>query len=440
MTLDTGIRVDDLPSDREPAPPDVVAGRYRISRRLGEGAFGVVYEATDERIHKRVAVKVLRRGYSERSRYVDRFHQEAVAAAQLRHANIVQVTDFAVLDDGRPFLVMEYLDGETLDRVLAAKGKLAAPVAARVARDLCLGLSVAHRAGIIHRDLKPANVIVDDLESPAPRVKILDFGIAKLTEEAEMAAEVTTSAVLGTPTYMAPEQVRQREPIDGRVDVYAVGIILYKLMTGTTPFAGRTAGDVMVSKVTEEAPSPTTFDADLDPELVHVTRLAIRVERDQRFATADAMASALSDVIASMAKRRARGGPRPVPWAVIAAAGLAAVTVSAIAVPRWGGRGRRVPAVPAESVTAPAAAPAAETAPVADTVTGAGVVTESAPESAPVTAAHGAVVDAGVAADPPVAAAVDAGETTRRPTTPRRGARPRAAGRPDAGADLLFGE
>jgi serine/threonine protein kinase len=431
VTIDTGMRVSDLPSDREPPPPDFIAGRYLVARRLGEGAFGVVYEAVDERIHKRVAVKVLRRGYAERSRYVDRFHQEAVAAAQLHHPNIVQVTDFASLDDGRPYLVMEYLEGDTLDKVLVERGRLAPMLAARIARDLCLGLAVAHRSGIVHRDLKPANVIVADLDGAAPRIKIVDFGIAKLTEEAEAATEVTTSAVLGTPTYMAPEQVRQRDPIDGRVDIYAVGIILYKLLTGSTPFAGRTAGDVMVSKVTEEAPSPLTVVPTLDPALVRIVRTAVRIEREQRYASADLMAAALSEVLSGAPVRRPlseRLRVESFPWPAVVGVVLAAVALIAIAAPRWGGSGRQ----PSQQVQpAPAPAPAPSPAP--------------SPASSPALSPSPAPSPSPSPSPSPIpgllpAAAVDAGVAPQPPRPARPAPRRERAITVDAGPDLLFGD
>ena len=404
----TGTGPDAAP---EAPPPEIIGGRYRIVRTLGEGGFGIVYEAIDERIHKRVAVKVLRRRYAEAPRHVERFRQEAVAAAQLRHPNIVQVSDFATLEeDGRPYLVMEFLDGETLDALLARTHKVSPVVAVRLAIHLCRGLAEAHRNGIIHRDLKPSNVIVNNLDGPTPMVKIVDFGIAKLTDDQLTPSELTTGVVMGTPMYMAPEQIQVRGQLDGRADVYAVGVILYELLTGMAPFHGRTGGDVLVAKATEEPPSPAAFEPWVAPALVKVVMTALRVDRDRRFRSAAAMAEALGQIPDPIARRRPHR-------AILAGVGLALIAVlTAIAVPRWVRRPTPREVTPAAPMAVPDPGHVAPELPA------------TVPDPAAVPATVPAAPDAGVA---------DAATPTRRRVVrPTRKAEPPAQSPPE---DLLWG-
>ena len=191
--------------------PEVLSGRYRMLGELGAGGFGVVYEAQDERLQKRVAVKVLGERHSRDKLQVERFRAEALTAGKLDHASIVAVTDFDILDDGRPYLVMELVEGRPFNEIIEEQAPFDIPRAARIARRLCLALATAHKHGIVHRDLKPANIIADGAEDRDDgTLKILDFGVAKLLETRNTPSLTHTGQMLGTPAYMAPEQVRQR--------------------------------------------------------------------------------------------------------------------------------------------------------------------------------------------------------------------------------------
>ena len=219
-------------------PTDVGAllgARYRLIRRVGEGAMGVVFEAEHVSIHRRVAVKVLRRNLVTSSAMVERLRREAQVTSGLGHPNIVECLDFGT-EDGQVYLVMEWLDGETLEARFERDRADVATVL-DIAAQTCAGLAEAHAHGVIHRDLKPANLFLTRDRTGAMRVKILDFGIAKLA--AEQTQLTSTGVLVGTPNYMAPEQALG-EAIDARVDIYALGIILYELLVGSVPFQGDT--------------------------------------------------------------------------------------------------------------------------------------------------------------------------------------------------------
>ncbi len=410
---DRTVEHDGTPNDERPIP-ELLGGRYRAKGRLGAGGFGVVYEAVDERLQKRVAVKVLSERNCRDENHFERFRAEAMAAGRLAHPNIVAVTDFDVLEDGRPFLVMELVEGEPLDALIAAKHTLPIPTAARIAQQLAQALSAAHEHGIIHRDLKPANVIVaEDSKQTgdgAATLKILDFGVAKLVEGSEPRQLTHTGQTLGTPTYMAPEQVRRRGELDGRADVYSVGIILYELLTGTTPFAGRAAGDIMVSKVIEKPKPPSKHNSDIPTALERIILRAIQPDRDDRYESAAALAEVLEPFtreetnITTGAKDTAH-----MRWLVLALALLAAIALAAFLLMR--GRSQRsetarpadeTPAAQAASVPAPAPSTTADAAPVA----------VSPPEAEP----H-ASPDAG--AEPPHAAEPPA-KPKKKPTAKRK--------------------
>jgi eukaryotic-like serine/threonine-protein kinase len=270
--------------------PEVLAGRYRLGERLGAGAFGVVYRAVDERIRRDVAVKVL--GIAD-ARAIQRFRNEALAAGKLQHPNIVAVTDFATLEDGRPFLVMEHVRGETLAARLERLGRLPIGEAARIAHTLAVALETAHGKRIIHRDLKPGNVMLGEVDGGGlETIKILDFGIAKLIEDWDSTL-TAPGQILGTPAYMAPEQARNQEQIDGRADVYAVGVLLYEALTGNLPFGSKHVLDLLLLKVTEDPKPPSQWVSDLPPELEEVVLKALRRDRTERFSTAADLALAL---------------------------------------------------------------------------------------------------------------------------------------------------
>jgi tRNA A-37 threonylcarbamoyl transferase component Bud32 len=233
---------------------EVLAGKYRITRMLGEGGMGIVVEAVHLGLGHRVALKLLR---SElvRAEHRERFFREARAAGSLRSEHVVAIKDVDTLPDGTPFLVMEYLEGADLGRVVHERGPLPPEEATDYVLQACHALAEAHSRGIVHRDLKPPNLFLTRRLDGAPLVKVLDFGIAKIAD-GEMARELTaTSQYMGSPSYMSPEQVRSAKRVDTRTDIWALGVILYELLTGCPPFDGETAGDVFV-KISTEPPRP----------------------------------------------------------------------------------------------------------------------------------------------------------------------------------------
>jgi eukaryotic-like serine/threonine-protein kinase len=330
-------------------PPELIANRYRVGKIIGEGGFGMVYEAVDERLQKTVAIKLLVAKRSRNNKEFERFQHEALATSRLSHPNIVSVTDFDVLPDGRPFLVMEMVRGTSLDHVLSTDGKIPVPRAAAIARACCLALEAAHAQGIVHRDLKPSNVMVGTgtgVTGDIADVKVLDFGVAKLVRGTRTPTGLTqTGQILGTPSYMAPEQVRDRGEIDGRADIYAVGIILYEMLAGTPPFSGLSLTNVLVAKVTDKPQRPSKHDPSIPPDLEDIIMKAIHPDREKRFKTAAAMAEALEPfLLVSGANLRRRVSGRVI--AAVIAVALAAVAVAAYLALRHENDGALFPAQP----------------------------------------------------------------------------------------------
>jgi serine/threonine-protein kinase len=271
-------------------------GAYKVARLLGVGGMGRVYKGVHPQIGSRVAIKVLSRECSDRRDLVERFFSEARAVNLIRHESIVNVLDLATLPDGRPYIIMEYLDGAPR-AALAGDARGAAPIGsvARIAVEVLDALGAAHAKGIIHRDLKPDNIYV----SPAGRAKVLDFGIAKLLPE--LGGQYTqTGSLLGTPHYMSPEQATGR-PVDARTDLYAMGVILFECLIGQKPFQGDSLFDLLRKHVDAAPPPPRALRPDLSPELEQVILIALAKAPEQRFQTAQAMSMALQAATAQLA-------------------------------------------------------------------------------------------------------------------------------------------
>lgn len=232
----------------------LLGGRYRLIRKVGEGAMGVVFEAEHVSIRRRVAVKILQRTLVASPEMVERLRREAEVTSGLGHPNIVECLDFGT-EDGQVYLVMEWLDGENLDQRLERE-PMSLDAALDIAAQACSGLAEAHERGIVHRDLKPANVFLTHDRTGAVRVKILDFGIAKLA--AEQTQLTTTGVLIGTPNYMAPEQALGHA-VDARADIYALGVILYELVTGHVPFRGDTPLAVLHQHTAKMPALPSTI-------------------------------------------------------------------------------------------------------------------------------------------------------------------------------------
>lgn len=271
---------------------ELIDGRYKVETRLGEGALSTVYAATHKLIEKRVALKVLKSEFVADPEIVERFLREAKAASRLSHENIISLSDFGKVPSGAPFFVMELLSGRTLADLLYEGKGLPIPEAVRLVTEIGRGLSAAHQHGVVHRDLKPDNVgLVRDAQG-MEHVKILDFGLAKITQENRKLTRA--GQVLGTPEYMSPEQA-SGQAVDHRSDVFSLGILLYRLVVGWVPFTGDTFMEV-ISRVLSESPrAPRTLcdSPELTVALEEIILRALARAPQDRFPTMDAMLEAI---------------------------------------------------------------------------------------------------------------------------------------------------
>jgi serine/threonine-protein kinase len=279
-------------------PAEPFADRWTLVDKIDEGAMGEIFRATHTVLGHGVAVKVLNPTVSRDKGAIERFLREARIAAKLRHRNVVRVEDFGVAADGRPFLVMELLRGESLARRMARPPRLSHDEVLDIVRQIAAALDVAHAAGIVHRDLKPENVFLAEEEGQRV-VKVLDFGVAKFTDALAHGAHATASNTLvGTPRYMSPEQARSSRELDGRSDLWALGMIAYEMLTGTHPFEGEAIAELLVAILTHRIAPPTSVCPELPPSLDAWAAVALARSRYERFPTGRALADALADALA----------------------------------------------------------------------------------------------------------------------------------------------
>jgi len=257
---------------------------------------GAVWEGTHVSLGTRVAVKFIDAQYAESPEARSRFENEARAAARLRSKHVVEVYDHGVSDDGRPFIVMEFLQGEPLDKRLDRLGRLPAQQTAQIVLQICRALAKAHAANIVHRDLKPENVfLVWDDEEGTDVVKVVDFGIAKFGDTSMSSSSATrTGSVLGTPHYMSPEQARGLRSVDARSDLWSVAVIAYRSLVGALPFEGEAVGDLLVKLCTAPIPVPSQIVPDLPPNFDAWLEKALTREPAQRFQTAAQLSESLA--------------------------------------------------------------------------------------------------------------------------------------------------
>jgi len=228
-------------------------GAYNIVSELGRGGMGVVYLAEHRHLGRRAAIKFLQREFSDRPDLLHRFFTEARAASLSEHEGIVRVLDCDVHSSGHAYIVMEYLEGQTLRAYLASRGKAPAPEAAAIMLRVADAMAAAHAKGIVHRDLKPDNIFL--LSNPAGAVKIVDFGIAKLSRlQSAPHTKTLSGALMGTPLYMSPEQAREAGTVDARTDIYSLGCILYELLSGRTPFVASGTAELIAAHLAEAPP------------------------------------------------------------------------------------------------------------------------------------------------------------------------------------------
>src|SRR5688500_15962056 len=279
---------------RHPIAPGTVLGwRWRTGARIGGGGMGTVYEAEHVELGRRVAVKVLHPMLRNDRIQVERFRREAEAAAKLSHPNIVDVVDFGATPGEPVFLVMEYLDGPSLHSVAGQ----AMPVGriGNIILQVLGALEAAHAAGIVHRDIKPANIVVVAGED-GDLAKLIDFGVARLTEGAGYRRLTKTGTILGTPSYMPPEQALG-DPLDARADLYALGAVFYRMLSGCPPFSGTKLGDLL-PQICNETPVPVELlRPGLPASLVGVVERAMQKDREDRFPDAASMARVLREAL-----------------------------------------------------------------------------------------------------------------------------------------------
>ncbi|MEE2904237.1 MAG: protein kinase [Myxococcota bacterium] len=293
---------------RDPLIGATIAGKYQIIDKLGEGGMGSVYRASQQPIERMVAVKVLLNKLVDDDMAVRRFDQEARAVSKMQHPNTVTIYDYGQTDDGRFYLVMEFLKGKTLTDLLRSRGTVEPHLACHVIRQVCASLGEAHLTGSIHRDLKPDNIFLTTVGNDENFVKVLDFGVAKLADNEAGATLTQTGMIFGTPKYMSPEQAEGR-PIDSRADIYAIGVVLYELLTGRPPFLADTAVALLLKHISAPPPEFAKIRSDLNvpQQLEQVTMKALAKDVEKRYATVDQLADDLYQCMTSM-----RTGAMPV--------------------------------------------------------------------------------------------------------------------------------
>jgi len=345
----------------------IIDGKYRIVRLIGQGGMGAVYEGLNTFIDRRVAIKVMLPDIGTAA--VGRFEQEARAAGRIGNDHILEILDMGRLADGSHYMVMEFLDGESLEARLEQRGALQPQELAPIALQLLEALGAAHRAGVLHRDLKPDNVfLVRQKAGHRDFVKLIDFGISKFGQD--QALNLTkTGTMVGTPYYMAPEQARGKGPVDSRADLYAVGVILYQCVSGQLPFVADSFNDLLFKIVLEAAPPVSTYAPFLDAHFASIIHRAMAREAADRYQSAEELAEAIMGWLAETGNKLPSVAPSykqpttsraPVSSAVVR--GETPLPMSTLAVPTPGTLA--VPSASGLGTSATGTMPLSQTAPV----------------------------------------------------------------------------
>ena len=306
----------------DPLVGTIIGDRYRIERVLGSGGMGTVYQAEHVLMEKRVALKVLHPTFAVVTSVMDRFKREAIALSRIAHPNVVSASDFGKLKNGAYYLALEYVEGKNLAEVLETDGAFAPPRALWVALQIAQALCAAHADNIVHRDLKPHNVMITSSADEAELVKVLDFGLAKLRSKNVDGSTTNVGSVFGTPHYMAPEQITGVD-VDGRADLYSLGLILHEMLTGRRPFDGKPA-QVLDLQVRQP---PPPLPAEIAPEVRSLVERLLAKNRDQRPASASEVVSELE---AALLPYRGREPNAITGWMT------QSLELGRFSVPRWG--------------------------------------------------------------------------------------------------------
>lgn len=281
------------PTRDAPLLGQLLHGRYRVCGVIAKGGMGIVYEGIHVGLQRSVAIKTIQPRFARDPAAVSRFRNEAAVIGRFGHPNIVEVYDMGVLEDGSPYLVMERLEGETLTQRLRRHRPLPIPVAIDIASHVASALVVTHQEGILHLDLKPDNLWLTSRDDAPKSVKVIDFGVARIIRRESSSEDVADESVAGTPAFMAPEQAGGARDLDGRVDIYALGMILYVMLTGRLPYKASTAA-ALRRELTEVSPMRVRI---LRPEvpkpLDALTMRAIAKDREERFTDAGSLLAAL---------------------------------------------------------------------------------------------------------------------------------------------------
>ncbi len=380
---------------------ELLAGKYRVERLLGTGGMGVVVAARHVQLDERVAIKFLRPEMMARPHAAARFLREARAAVRIKNEHVARVFDVGALETGAPYIVMEHLAGCDLAAWLAERGPLPVEEAVDFVLQSCMALAEAHALGIVHRDLKPSNLFCARRADGAVCIKVLDFGISKiLTPLGDPSTLDATgeAAVLGSPFYMSPEQMQRAPDVDARADIWALGVVLYQLVTGYQPFGGATIPEVCMKVAGGLPESLLALRPDAPPALDAVVRRCLEKDRTRRYANVSELARALADLAPSEKAEEAWEGasswsparPRRA-GALVATSAAAAALAIGIGLLRFGGPAGAAPAraMPPEVTVAASAPVAAEPAPApASTELSTKGLAPDSPTRRPATAVH----------------------------------------------------
>ena len=296
-------------------PGKVVGGKYRIGEMLGAGGNGCVYKAVDVDIGLKVAIKHLHAALSRNEEAFTRFQREAKRAASIGHDNICEVIELGTAENGTPFLVMPQLRGRSLGDLIEKHGTVPPAVIIDIVCQTLSALEAAHREHIVHRDLKPDNIFITTLDDRGNFVKLLDFGISEIMAQDTVSGNTAPDTIAAPPDYMAPEQIGDRQEIDGRTDIWSIGVILFEALTGERPFSGKTYSDILFSICEDPIPAPSELNPAVPPLLEEVILQAMSRDPKARFQSAAEMRDALENI-----RERISTTPPPLPHISTAAA------------------------------------------------------------------------------------------------------------------------